>query len=311
MIISPILSHNMGEEIFIFISDLFDRTWANLGTWISDHGFEVFTIILVAWLVKRFGAQFLSRIFHSTIRADLYPTKNDRIKRLETIDSITNAILKIGVVLVAGIMIISELGVNTTPIIASAGILGIALGFGAQSLIKDFTSGIFIIIDNQYRVGDIVKLDDIAGRVEAITIRTTVLRGLGGTLYHVPNGSITVTANLTMSYGGIEEDIVFDREVDIAKLTIVINRVGRDMAADPAFVSKILEPPRFERVTGFTRDGIEVKILGTTTTNDSWEVRGEFYKRLIVELRKSNIQIPTAQVTVHQPATKVKPVKKT
>lgn len=307
MLLSLILSQYMDEVIFKYISDIFDRLWANLGTWTSDHGFEIFTILLVAWLVKRFGAQFLSRIFHSTIRADLYPTKSDRLKRLETIDSITNAILKVGVVTVAGIMIISELGVNTTPIVASAGVIGIALGFGAQSLIKDLTSGMFIIIDNQYRVGDVVKLGDIAGRVEAITIRTTVLRGLDGTLYHIPNGSINATANMTMSYGGIDEDVAFSNDVDISKLAMVINRVGRDLAADPDFKAKVLEPPRFERVVGFSPEGIKVKILGTTTTNDSWEVRGELYKRLIVELRRSDIDIPTPQITVRQTPVKEKP----
>lgn len=301
----------MDEAIFKYISGIFDRLWANLGVWVSAHGFEIFTIILMAWLVKRFGAQFLSRIFHSTIRADLYPTKSDRLKRLETIDSITNAILKVGVVIVAGIMIISELGVNTTPIVASAGVIGIALGFGAQSLIKDLTSGMFIIIDNQYRVGDVVKLGEISGRVEAITIRTTVVRGLDGTLYHVPNGSINATANMTMSYGGLDEDIVFGPDVDISKLSMLINRVGRDLAADPDFKTKVLEPPRFERVVGFAPDGIKIKILGTTTTNDSWEVRGELYKRLIVELRKSDIEIPSPHITVSQAPVKDKAAKKT
>lgn len=296
----------MDQVIFEAVSDLYDRLWSNIGHWLSDHGFEIAVILITAYLVKEFGGQFLSRIFHRTIRADLYPTKSDRTKRLETIDSITNAILKVGVVIIAGIMIVSELGVDTTPIVASAGIIGIALGFGAQSLIKDLTSGIFIIIDNQYRVGDIVKLDDIAGRVEAITIRTTVLRGLSGTLYHVPNGSIKTTANLTMSYGGIEEDIVFGHDTDISKLAIVIDRVGKNLALDPDFTKKILEPPRFERIVGFTPDGIKIKILGTTTPNDSWEVRGEFYKRLVVDLRKSDIQLPTAHITVHQAEPPVK-----
>lgn len=290
----------MNETIFRYISDEFNRFIANLGNWLSDHGFEIVIILICAWLAKRYGGQFVSRIFHRTIRADLYPTKSDRNKRLETIDSITGAILQAAVVVVAGIMIISELGVNTAPLIASAGVLGIALGFGAQSLIKDFTSGLFIIIDNQYRVGDIVKLDEVAGKVEAITIRTTVLRGLDGTLYHVPNGSITATANLTMSYGGIEEDIVFDNDVDITKLTMVINRAGEKLAKDPEYAQKILEAPYFKRIVGFTTNGIKVKILGTTTANDSWEVRGEFYKRLITELRKANIDLPSPQITVHQ-----------
>ncbi len=128
----------MGETIFRYVNDEFNRFLTNLGNWFSDHGFEILIIIAVAWFMERYGSTLLSRIFHRTIRADLYPTKSDRTKRLETIDSITGAILRIGIVVVAGIMIISEVGVDTTPLIASAGVLGIALGFGAQSLIKDF-----------------------------------------------------------------------------------------------------------------------------------------------------------------------------
>ncbi len=296
MVIHRILLVYMDEAAFKYLNQQIDLIWSYVGDWVGDHGFRIFIILLFAYLVKRYGGQFLSRIFHSTIRKDLYPTKTDRIKRLETIDSITNAILKIGVVIIAGIMIVSELGINTTPIVASAGIIGIALGFGAQSLIKDFTSGIFIIIDNQYRVGDVVEINnEVSGMVEAITIRTTVLRALDGTVMHIPNGSITLTANMTMSYGGIEEDIVFNHDVEIPKLAIVINRVGEDLAKDPVYSKMVKEAPHFERVVGFTLDGIKVKVLGRTTSNDSWEVRGEFYKRLIPALRKAKIHLPTTQ----------------
>ncbi len=101
------------------------------------------------------------------------------------------------VYLIAAIMIISELGIDTGPLLASAGVLGVALGFGAQSLIKDFMNGMFIIIENQYRVGDEVKIGETSGVVESITIRTTTLRGKNGSLHHVPNGAISVTTNLT------------------------------------------------------------------------------------------------------------------
>lgn len=311
MVTRRILLVYMEESAFQYISGQFDRFITNLGGWVTDHGFAIALIILCAWLAKRYGAQFISRIFHKTIRADLYPTKSDRIKRLETIDSITNAILQVLVVVIAAIMIIAELGINTAPLLASAGVIGLALGVGAQSLIKDLASGAFIILDNQYRVGDVVKLDNISGVVESISIRTTVLRGLDGTLYHVPNGSITTTANMTMNYGGIEEDIVFDSNVDIAKLAIVIDRAGRELAQDPAFSSKVIEAPHFLRIVGFTPDGIKVKILGRTTPNESWEIRGEFYKRLITELRKANIQVPATQITITQASAKKSDKKKT
>lgn len=290
----------MDEKIFTYLNDTLEHFWESLSNWTSDHAFNIAVILFVAWLANRYGSQLLSRVFHKTIRADLYPTKNDRIKRLETINSITSAILKVGIFVVTVIMIISEIGINTTPLIASAGVLGIALGFGAQSLIKDFTSGIFIIIDNQYRVGDVVKLDDIAGMVEAITIRTTVLRALDGTLYHVPNGSITATANLTMSYGGIEEDIVFDSDIDIHKLSLLIDRIGQDMLKDPELGPMIKDPLHFERVVGFDINGIKVKIIGTTTPNDSWFIKGQFYNRLITGLRKAGINTPSNKILVKQ-----------
>ena len=293
----------MDQAIFEGVDSLFNRFWRNLGSWLSEHGFEITVILLIAWLVHRYGARFVTRLLHCTVRPDLYPTKADREKRIKTLDSLISAVGRILVYLVALIMIVSELGVDTTPILASAGVLGVALGFGAQSLIKDLTSGIFIIIDNQYRVGDIVELgNDISGRVEGITIRTTVVRSLDGTLYHVPNGSIDWTANKTMSYGGIEEDIVFPSDVDIEKLTLLINRVGTNLAKDPEWAKKIKDPPHFDRVVGFDRDGIKVKIVGTTGSNDSWDVKGAFYKLLIRELRKAKISIPSMQVMVHNPS---------
>lgn len=288
----------MGETIFRYISDGFQSFIDGLWAWIGNHGTEIALILIVAWLVKKYGNQLVRRVFHRTIRADLYPTKIDRLKRIETIDGITGAILQVTVVIIAGLMIVSELGVNTTPLLASAGVLGIALGFGAQSLIKDLTSGIFIIIDNQYRVGDIVKLDGISGKVEAINIRTTVLRALDGTLYHVPNGTINTTANYTMSYGGIEEDLLFNNDVDITKLIMVIDRVGQNLNEDPKLSQKILEPPHFERIIGFSPQGVSVKVIGSTTPNDSWEIRGEFYKMLLKELKKSKIKLPTPQLAV-------------
>lgn len=288
----------MEETIFTFIIDNLDRFLHSTVEWLGAHLFNIIVIIFLAWLASRYGGPLLSRLFHRTIRADLYPSKSDRIKRIETIESLTQAILKVVIFVMAVAMVVSEIGIDTTPLIASAGVLGVALGFGAQSLIKDFTSGMFIIIDNQYRVGDYVKLNDIGGTVEAITIRTTVLRGLDGTQYHIPNGSITTTANVTMNFSGFEENIVFDHDIDIEKLILTLNRVGTDMAKDPTWASFIKEPPRFARIVGFDLNGIKVKVLGRTTANESWDVKSEFYKRLVPALRKANIHSPINKIKI-------------
>ncbi len=276
--------------------NFFDQGYQNflelVGNWLGQHGGAILIILATAWVAQRFGARLITRIFHQTVRQDLYPTKVDRERRLKTIDSLVGAFLRVSIYVIAIIMIMSELGINTGPLIASAGVLGIALGFGAQSLIKDFTSGMFIIFENQYRVGDIVELEKVTGTVEAITVRTTVIRDFGGNLHHISNGMITHSANKTIGFGGINEDILFPSDVDIDRLRKLINKLGTDMSADPKFGPKIIEPPHFVRITDFEERGIKVKIYGTTTPNDSWQVRGEFYTRLLAALRQAKIKLP-------------------
>ncbi len=282
------------EQLFLFtLNDEYQRTLTKVGTWLVTSGVRVLILLFIGWFIYRYGAKTLSRIVRRTIRNDLYPTKSDRDKRIKTLDNLINGGVKLGVFLIIGLMIVSELGVNTGPLLASAGILGIALGFGAQSLIKDFTSGIFIIADNQYRVGDIVRLNDIEGRVEALTIRTTVLRDLGGNLYHIPNGSIIITANMTMGYGGINENLILDESIDIRRVEHIINHVGEEMSIDPSIKNKIKIPPYFKRVVRFSEKGVEIKVLGQATANDQWEVQDEFYKRLLIAFRSNKLKLPT------------------
>lgn len=283
----------MDLTVFESLATGYDDFLQGLGNWFSDHGWAIFGILVTAWLVRRFGAKLIIRGFHRTIRSDLYPTKSDREKRIKTLDGLIHAITRFAVYVIAAIMIISEIGVNTAPLLASAGILGIALGFGAQSLIKDLVSGIFIITENQYRVGDVIELDSVSGVVEAITIRTTVLRDLSGDQHHVPNGSIIRTTNKTMGFGGIDENIVVGGDTDIKKLVEIINKVGQDLAADPDFTKKVKEPPHFLRIESLNANGIEVKIVGTTGANDSWDVKGELYNRLLRALRAAKIETPS------------------
>ena len=291
----------MDQIIFTEFENFYNR----FSSWLGKHLLPILLILLIAWAIKKFGVRIIMQLLQKTIRPDLYPTKSDRTKRLKTLESLIGAVLKVAVFIVATIMIVTELGVNTTPLLASAGILGVALGFGAQSLIKDLTSGIFIITENQYRVGDVVEINgNIKGKVEGITIRTTLVRSLSGKLYHIPNGSIGWTANKTMQYGGIAEDITFDRNVDIEKLELIINRTGKKLLENDKLAKKIKTPPEFNSISGFDNNGIKVKILGTTTSDDAFVVKSEFYRLLIKELRKANIEIPYQQLTVTTKPTK-------
>lgn len=289
----------MFDQVGQKISESFSEVSSQAGRWFGDHFLNVIIILVLGYVSRVLLTKLVRNIIKQTVRHDLFPTEADRKKRQKTLDGLVGTVVKIFVWVVVIIMIVNELGVDTGPLIASAGVIGIVLGFGAQTLIKDFTSGMFIIAENQYRVGDVIEINDISGVVEDITIRTTVLRDLDGHLHHIPNGSIDVTTNMTMDYAQLHENITVGADTDIEQLEHVINHVGEQLDSKPELKKMIIEPPKFERITGFNHDGLVVKILGKTTPGDQWKVQGEFYKQLKKAFDKHGIDVPYPQLTVH------------
>ncbi len=278
----------------------------SIAQWMDQHLINILIILIGAYVLRKFGTKFLCKLMHKTVRHDLYPSETDRKKRIKTLDNLIGAMVKAITWLVAIFMIVGELGLNTAPLLASAGVLGLAIGFGAQSLVKDFVTGIFIITENQYRIGDVVQIGAVKGTVEAITIRTTIVRELNGDLHHIPNGTITVTTNKTMGFGSINEDLTVARDTDLGELEHIINHVGEEVAAVPELKNLVKEAPHFSSVKGFDASGIVVKILGKTSTGDAWQVRSEFYKRLVKALDKHNVVVPYQHITVHSATKKTK-----
>lgn len=282
----------------------FGDTWTQAGSWFGEHLLNILIIVIGGEILYRVLNKAISKVVHKTAhRRDLFPTEVDRKKRVKTLDSLINTTLRIIIFLIAAIMIASELGVNTAPLVASAGVIGVALGIGAQSLIKDFMNGFFIITENQYRVGDVVTITTltanakVTGEVEAITMRTTTIRALDGSLHHVSNGTIVVTTNLTMNYASINEDITVAQDTDIDKLQHVIDHVGEEVASDPDLKQQILEPPHFDRIVRFTNEGILIKILGKTVAGNQWEVKGQFFRHLKIALDKNHIDLPVVPLS--------------
>lgn len=274
--------------------------------WLGLHLVNVIVIVIFAFIAQHALTIVTVKFLSKTIRPDMYPTETDRKRRLETLKSLMTAVVKFGVWLVAFMMIISEIGINTAPLLASAGIIGVALGFGAQSLVKDFVSGIFIITENQYRVGDVVEIAGASGTVENVTIRTTVLRDLSGFVHHVPNGLIQVTTNKTIGYGRINEDLVVGFDSDIERVEHIINHVGEEIAASPDFEKLVKEPPKFASVKGYAVNGLIVGILGKTKPGEQWKVRTEMYKRLKKAFDKAGIEVTNIPVGVAPAPAKAK-----
>lgn len=268
-----------------------------VGDWLSDHLINILVILGVSWIVHRFGVRVIGSILKHTVRADLYPTKSEREKRLKTLNSLARATMGIAVYIVTAILLIGEINPTyTAALFASAGVLGVALGFGAQSLIRDFFSGIFIIAENQYRIGDDVTLigtagiGSVSGHVEDLTIRTTVLRDLSGDVHHLPNGNIGLTTNKTLGFSRINEDITVALDTDLERLEHIIKHTGEQVAALPELVDKIVEPPYLASVEGLSDKGLTVKVLAKTTPAAQWKVRSEFYARLNKAFHKNGIK---------------------
>jgi small conductance mechanosensitive channel len=182
------------------------------------------------------------------------------------------------------------MGINLAPLLAGASVLGVALGFGAQSIIKDLLSGLFIIIENQYRVGDVVDIEGAVGSVEQITIRSTVIRDGDGNVHYLPNGTVSHVINKTMGYSKVNFAIAVTADTNIDSLSEIINEVGEKLAGEKAWKDKVLEPPHFLNIGNFTDTVLEARIIGKTKPSQQWAVTGELRRRLLTAFTKHDIR---------------------
>jgi len=265
------------------------------------HGIKIICIIFAAFLVNKFAQKFVEKAIRKAIKPDEEVKDGTAEKKREdTLIRVFNGALNIIVWLAAIMMILPEIGINVGPILAGAGILGVAIGFGAQYMIRDFLAGLFIILENQYRVGDVVCLDDTCGGVEDITLRKTVLRDLDGKVYYIPNGNFRTASNFTKGYSRAHMNISVAYKEDIDKVMGLINMVGKEMAQDSPWKEYILKPIQ---VLGpgpdkFADSGIEIKVLGETLPLKQWDILKEFRRRLKITFDKEGIEIPFPQMAI-------------
>lgn len=267
--------------------------------WLSTVGLKIGLVLLGLAVLRKFGMMFASRAVHHTIEKGSFTNKRDVEQRANTILSMVNATSYFLSWIVGAGIILYLMGVDLAALVAGAGAAAIAVGIGAQSMIKDITNGVFIVMENQYRVGDVVRLAGVSGTVEKITLRETVLRNLDGELHHIPNGLIEVATNLTMEFSRINLDISVGYDSDIEKVTKVMNEVGESMATDPEWENDIIEAPKFLRVNNFAESAVQVKVLGKVKPARQWAVAGEYRKRVKVALKKAGIEIPLPQQVIH------------
>jgi small conductance mechanosensitive channel len=268
--------------------------------WFFSHGIKIIAILLAAYLVRRFGNIFIEKIVRKAVNADHFLTPEAEKKREDTLINVFEGALRILIWVAVVLMILSELGMNIGPLLAGAGIAGLALGFGAQYVVRDFFTGLFIILENQYRVGDVICLGDKCGKVEAINLRMTVLRDADGAVHHIPNGEIKIASNLSKEFARINLVVGVSYKADLEKVIKVVNRVGEEMAQDPEWKDKILQAPQFLRVDDFADSAVNIKITGEVKPLEQWGVLGELRKRIKIAFDEEGIEIPFPQRVIHQ-----------
>lgn len=282
------------------MSDFAQKFIQTVTPWIIDHGVKILVVLVVAYIIRRSGGIFIEKAVRKLVIADHFLTKEAEKKREDTLISIFSGVLGITVWILAGLVILQEAGLAIGPLLAAAGIAGLAFGFGGQYLIRDLISGLFIIMENQYRINDVVCFDGTCGLVEDISLRMTTLRDLDGVVHHVPHGEIKKVSNLTKRFARVNLNIGVSYDSNLEKVISVINKVGNELAEDSTWKEFILKPPQFLRVDDFGDSAIIIKILGETKPIKQWDVAGELRMRLKIAFDKEGIEIPFPQRVVHQ-----------
>ncbi|PIR68180.1 mechanosensitive ion channel family protein [Candidatus Nomurabacteria bacterium CG10_big_fil_rev_8_21_14_0_10_35_16] len=279
----------------------FNETLLNIvGPWVTTSGLKILGIIVFAFIIRKFSKIFIEKTIRKLIKSDSFSSKEAEEKRENTLIQIVEGTLNVSIVLIAFLMILQELGIAIGPVLAAAGIAGLAFGFGGQYLIRDVITGLFIILENQYRVGDVICLGDTCGSVESITLRMTSIRDLNGAVHHIPHGEIKKVSNLTKDYGKINLNIGIAYDSDIEKVTTTVNKVGRELATDPDWKDLIIKEPQFIRIQEFADSAMVIRIAGETISTKQWDVTGELRKRIKKAFDKEGIEIPFPQRVIHQ-----------
>lgn len=267
--------------------------------WLFESGLRVVLIGALAYLLLRIVAMVVSRFEHAISEGSGLDVL-ERAKRARTLGGLVQNVLGVAVLGVAVLMILRELRIDILPVLTGAGILGLAIGFGAQTLVRDIISGFFLILENQIRVGDVAVINGTGGLVEAINLRTVVLRDDHGTVHVFAAGAINTLANRTkdFSYSVIEVPVAHKYDPD--QVIEILRHAGDELAADPAFRPSVLGRVEILGLEAMTEAHLTIKLRIKTVPLRQWEVGRELRRRIKKALDANHIDMPAAHVTVLQ-----------
>ncbi|MEK6718102.1 MAG: mechanosensitive ion channel family protein [candidate division NC10 bacterium] len=259
--------------------------------WLKTSGLRLVVIGIGSILLVRLLRVVADRILRLMTNGGA-PAVTEREKRARTLASLLRTVGTTLVLIVAVMMALREIGLDITPLIAGAGVAGLAIGFGAQSLIKDIVAGFFILLEDQFHVGDVIQAGGVSGQVERMTLRMTIVRDLQGTVHFIPNGEIKVASNLTKEWSRAVLEIGVGYEEDVDRVMAVLTEVGHSLADDETFGKLVLEPPQVLGVEALADSQVTIRMLAKTLPLKQWEVARELRRRIKARFDREGIQIP-------------------
>ena len=276
------------------MTDLFHRFL----TWLPDNWEtpgRLLLILLLAAIAMRAIHRILPRV-RETI-ASRQATREDE-QRVRTLSRVIRYALTVAVTVVTGLLMLGEFGVSVAPILGAAGVVGIAVGFGAQTLVKDYFTGFFLLLENQIRIGDVVEAGGKAGLVEELTLRYLRLRDYSGNVHYIPNSNISVVTNMSLGFAFAVIDIGVAYGEDIDRVTGIMRDVGGAMRGDPLFAGRILDELEIAGVDRWADSAIIIRCRFRVTPLEHWSVRSEYLRRLKAAFDQSGVEIPFPHVKV-------------
>lgn len=282
----------------LFLLDV--TSWDAWQDWLVDHGIPIAGVVIGAFVINFVARRLVKHaVYELTERGARARGEDPELLRgrADTLVSTIRWAIGLFLAFLASGMVLAELGLNVTTLIAGVGVLGIALGLGAQTLVKDVVNGLFILVEDQFSVGDVVSVGGKTGVVVDINPRRTVLRDLDGNVHTIPNSVIDVTTNMTRGFSRINIDFQVAYKEDLGRVIDVLNEVCREFSEE--FADRIIDPPKVLRVNALGGSGIDIRVLGDVKPASQWDLMGELRRRVKDRFDQEGIEIPFPHTTVY------------
>jgi small conductance mechanosensitive channel len=274
---------------------------------VLEAAVPILLLIIGALLVLRYARPLIRKVLRRVLASQtLLPTSSDLTaaeiqKRVDTVESLGVSVVRFAVFVLFTALTLAVL--NLGWVVGAMGFLIAALTIAGQDFVRDFLAGIFILVENQFYVGDVIRVAGVTGTVEDFTLRRTVLRDLDGTLHVVSNGQIRVAANFTRGHAAVNLDVPIDHAADVDRAMAIIDEIGKSVAAEADWAKRVLEAPRAVRVAAFNEVGVSIRVTGKVRAGEQWAVTGELRRRVLAAFAGANISLPQRRILLDRHGT--------